>query len=165
MTEDIYILSVFVTHRIILPSDKNWQPIHISVIHLILSLVTKNAPAPTHTQTHACIEMERNFWIREVTVIRLSCKYIISINSTRPFINLTHSVLNKLRFLISGNRINSKGEGKGAPITGHEGPEGELRYSPTLSWPRHLDGGGWSAPRPVRFTPWKDPVHIVQESG
>ena len=24
-------------------------------------------------------------------------------------------------------------EGKGAPITGHEGPEGEQRYSPTLS--------------------------------
>ena len=28
------------------------------------------------------------------------------------------------------------------PITGHEGPEGEYRYSPTLSWPRRLDGGG-----------------------
>ena len=27
----------------------------------------------------------------------------------------------------------SKGKGKGAPITGHEGPEGEQRYSPTLS--------------------------------
>ena len=79
----------------------------------------------THTQTHARIEMERNFLIREVTVIRLSCKYIISINSTRPFINLTHNVLDKLRFHISGNRINCKGKGKGAPITGHEGPEGE----------------------------------------
>ena len=27
------------------------------------------------------------------------------------------------------------------------------------------DGGGWSAPRPSRFTPGKDPVHIVQEAG
>jgi hypothetical protein len=28
-------------------------------------------------------------------------------------------------------------------------------YNHTLSWPRHLDGGvgGWSAPRPCRFTP------------
>ena len=27
------------------------------------------------------------------------------------------------------------------------------------------DGGGWSAPRPDRFTPGKDPVPIVQEAG
>ena len=26
-------------------------------------------------------------------------------------------------------------------------------------------GGGWSAPRPGRFTPGKDPVPIVQEVG
>jgi hypothetical protein len=25
--------------------------------------------------------------------------------------------------------------------------------------------GGWSAPRPGRFTPGKDPVPIVQETG
>jgi hypothetical protein len=28
-----------------------------------------------------------------------------------------------------------------------------------------LDVGGWSAPRPDRFTPGKDPVPIVQEAG
>ena len=28
-----------------------------------------------------------------------------------------------------------------------------------------LDGGGWSTPRPDRFTPGKDPVLIVQEAG
>jgi len=28
-----------------------------------------------------------------------------------------------------------------------------------------LDGGGWSASRPGRFTPGKDPVPIVQEAG
>ena len=28
-----------------------------------------------------------------------------------------------------------------------------------------LDGGGWSAPRPGRFTPGKVPVPIVQEAG
>ena len=28
-----------------------------------------------------------------------------------------------------------------------------------------LDGGGWSAPRPGRFSPGKDPVPIVQEAG
>jgi len=26
-------------------------------------------------------------------------------------------------------------------------------------------GGGWSAPRPGRFTPGKDPAPIVQEAG
>ena len=51
------------------------------------------------------------------------------------------------------------------PVTSHWGPEGEYRCSPTLSWPRHLDGFGWSAPRPGRFTPGKDPVPIVQEAG
>jgi hypothetical protein len=28
-----------------------------------------------------------------------------------------------------------------------------------------LEGGGWSAPHPGRFTPGKDPVPIVQEAG
>jgi hypothetical protein len=28
-----------------------------------------------------------------------------------------------------------------------------------------LERGGWSAPRPGRFTPGKDPVPIVQEAG
>jgi hypothetical protein len=37
-------------------------------------------------------------------------------------------------------------------------------YSSTLSWNLALDGGGWSTPRPGRFTR-KDPVPIVQEVG
>jgi hypothetical protein len=41
------------------------------------------------------------------------------------------------------------------PITGHEGPEGEYRYSSTLSLTPALDGGGWSTPRPSRFTSGK----------
>jgi hypothetical protein len=28
-----------------------------------------------------------------------------------------------------------------------------------------LEGGGWPAPRPGRFTPGKDPAPIVQEAG
>ena len=51
------------------------------------------------------------------------------------------------------------------PRTGHEGPEGEQMYSSTLPLTSALDGGGWSAPRPGRFTPRKDPVPIVQEAG
>ena len=38
------------------------------------------------------------------------------------------------------------------PWTGHEVPEGELRYNPTLSLTPTLDGGRWSTSRPGRFT-------------
>jgi hypothetical protein len=49
-----------------------------------------------------------------------------------------------------------KGKGKGHPITGHEGPQGEQRYSSTLSLSSALHWGGWSTPRPGRFTPGKE---------
>jgi hypothetical protein len=35
----------------------------------------------------------------------------------------------------------------------------------TLSLTSALDGGGWSTPRPGRFTPGKDPVSFVREAG
>jgi rRNA maturation protein Nop10 len=50
----------------------------------------------------------------------------------------------------------SKGKDKVYPRTGHEGPVGEQRYSSTLSLTSALDGGGWSTPRPGRFTPGKE---------
>jgi len=55
----------------------------------------------------------------------------------------------------------SKGKGKVHPITGHEDPVVEKRYSSTHSLTSALDGGGWSTPRPGRFIPGKDPVPIV----
>jgi hypothetical protein len=61
--------------------------------------------------------------------------------------------------------ISLKGKGKGHPRTCHKGPEGEQRYSSTLSLTSVLDGGGWSTPRPGRFTPGNDSVLIVQEAG
>ena len=39
--------------------------------------------------------------------------------------------------------------------TGHEIPEGEYRYSFTLSLVPELDGGGWLMPHPGRFNPGK----------
>jgi hypothetical protein len=42
--------------------------------------------------------------------------------------------------------------------------EGDKRYSSTLLTSA-IEGGGWSAPRPGRFTPEKDPVPIDQEAG
>jgi len=38
-------------------------------------------------------------------------------------------------------------------------------YSYTLSLTSALYRGGWSTPRPSRFTPGKDPVPIAQEAG
>jgi hypothetical protein len=49
-----------------------------------------------------------------------------------------------------------KVKGKVHPRTGHEGPEGEWRYSSTLSLTLTLDEGGWSSSRPGRFTPGKE---------
>ena len=48
------------------------------------------------------------------------------------------------------------GKGKIPPLTGHEDPEGKQRYSSILSLPSALDAGGWSMPRPGRFTPGKE---------
>jgi len=42
-------------------------------------------------------------------------------------------------------------KGKVRPVTCHEGTKGE-KYSSTLSLTSSLDRGGWSAPRPGRFT-------------
>jgi hypothetical protein len=64
--------------------------------------------------------------------------------------------------------VNSKGKGKGKlhPRTGHEGPEGEQKYNSTLSLTSAVDSGGWSTPRPGRFTPAeRDAVPTVQEAG
>jgi len=52
-------------------------------------------------------------------------------------------------------------KGKLCPRTGHEGPEGEQRYSCIPSLTSALDGGRLSMPRPSRFTPGKDTVPIV----
>ena len=55
-----------------------------------------------------------------------------------------------------------KNKGKGHPITGHEGPEGEQMYSCTLPSTSALDGSGCSTPRPGRFTPKERPgTHCI----
>jgi hypothetical protein len=56
-------------------------------------------------------------------------------------------------------------KGKGHPITGHQGPRGEVELELYSFSTAALGGGGWSAPRPGRITPGKDPVPIVQEAG
>jgi hypothetical protein len=63
------------------------------------------------------------------------------------------------------NLIHFAGKSKSNPITGHERPRGVAEvYLYSLSTSA-LGGSGWSAPRPGRFTPGKDPLRIVQEAG
>ena len=59
----------------------------------------------------------------------------------------------------------SEGKGKGQPITGDEGPEGEKRYSSTLSLTSAVDGVGGQRHSPAALPPRKDPVPILQEAG
>ena len=72
-------------------------------------------------------------------------------------------IFNILTFIVGTDCIkgNCKGKGKFLPVTGHEDPEGEQMYSSILPSTSSLDWGGWSAPRPGRFTPRKYPVPIV----
>jgi hypothetical protein len=53
------------------------------------------------------------------------------------------------------------------PRTGHEGPEGECRYSSTLSLTSALDEGGCSTPRSSCFTPVKtrSPSYMYRRLG
>ena len=54
-----------------------------------------------------------------------------------------------------------KQKGKVRRIKGHEGHEGEYRYSSTLSLTSALDGGKWLTPRSGRFTPGQQPRYSM----
>jgi hypothetical protein len=47
------------------------------------------------------------------------------------------------------------------PRTSHEVPEGEYRYSSTLSLTSALDGTGWSTPHSGHFTPRKETWYLL----
>jgi len=53
-------------------------------------------------------------------------------------------------------KVKVRVKGKVHPRTGHEGPEGECRYSSTLFFNLGADGGGWSTPCPGHLTPRKE---------
>jgi hypothetical protein len=54
---------------------------------------------------------------------------------------------------------------KAHPVTGHEGPEGEKRYSSTLSLTSAGDGLGDQRHTPAFYPRKRYPVPIVQEAG
>jgi len=52
--------------------------------------------------------------------------------------------------------VNRSKEREVHPTTGDEGPEWEYRYSSTLSSTSAPDSGGWTTPRPSRFSHGKE---------
>jgi hypothetical protein len=77
------------------------------------------------------------------------------------FISIT--IENKIKLHKLSHQIKSF-KVKVRPITGPEGPE-VSRVIALLIRDFGARRGGWSAPRPGRFTPGNDPVPIVQEAG
>jgi len=59
----------------------------------------------------------------------------------------------------------SKAKGKVPSRTGHEGPEGGVELYLYSFFNLGSKWGGWSTPRPGRFTPGKDLAPIVLEAG
>ena len=58
-----------------------------------------------------------------------------------------------------------KGKGKGSPYNRQLRPRRSVEVQLYPFMTSALRWGGWSAPRPGRFTVGKDPVPIVQEAG
>jgi hypothetical protein len=58
-------------------------------------------------------------------------------------------------FSLFSLNINIRGKGKGHPRTGHEGPEGEYRYSFTPSLTSALNGVGGQRHAPAALPPGK----------
>ena len=66
-----------------------------------------------------------------------------------------------MRKMFNAQRERNKVKGKVHPTACHEGPEGGQRCSSTFSLTSALNGGGWSTPRPGRFTPGNEPAPTV----
>ena len=58
-----------------------------------------------------------------------------------------------------------KGKGKGHPVTGHEGPEGEQRYSSTLPSTSALDGVDGQRHAPAALPPGKNRKSLYRSLG
>jgi hypothetical protein len=78
-----------------------------------------------------------------------SCLSFIVMSSKSYFAKLHSSLTFRIKKLWNVLKI-CKSKGKSYPITDHEGPQGDYRYSSALSLNSALEAGGWSRPRPLR---------------
>ena len=86
------------------------------------------------------------------------CSVSVSLHNTSKSLRVLHLQHLTLQY-------KRKGKGTIHPRTRHEIPEGRQRCGCTLFLTLVLEVDGWSASRPGRFTPGKDPVPIVQEAA
>jgi hypothetical protein len=98
---------------------------------------------------HICQRLEKLLPSSPGQVMQRAGKFIR--HDTTAYSRRQHSSAN-----VFNKRVTIKKKGKVLPRTDHEDPEGEERYSSTLSLTLALDEGGWSNPRPYRFTPGKE---------
>ena len=85
--------------------------------------------------------------------IGVFCPHFNGVHVQLPSFLPSHQMETYAPSALPPKKKHGKGKGKFHPRTGHEGPEGEYRYSCTFSLSSALDGGGWTAPRLGRFTP------------
>jgi hypothetical protein len=67
--------------------------------------------------------------------------------------------------ILNAQTSSDKGKGKSHPITGHEGPEGEYSYSPTLSLTSALDVVGGQRHDPAALPPGKTRYPLYRRLG
>jgi hypothetical protein len=92
----------------------------------------------------------------DITIIQLNSiqLLLVSVLSQQPS-GSQQEEHNREKQITKDNKQDiGKGKGKVLPRTGHEGPGGSRGIA--LSLTLALDGGGWSTPRPGRFTPLKE---------
>jgi len=86
--------------------------------------------------------------------VKLAFTYHLYVKNSRSLSSASSATSRLVHQLtVKFSIIYSKGKGKGHPVTGHEGPYGEQRYSFTLSLTSALDRGGYSTPRSGRNLP------------
>ena len=66
---------------------------------------------------------------------------------------------------VPGRIGKGEGTGKGHPITGHDGPEGEERYSSTISLTSALDGLGGQIHASAALDPGKETRYTLYREG
>ena len=92
----------------------------------------------------------------DITIIQLNSiqLLLVSVLSQQPSGSQQEEHNREIQITKDNKQDIGKGKGKVLPTTGHEGPGGSRGIA--LSLTLALDGGGWSTPRPGRFTPGKE---------